>query len=338
MKRLALLLFHSKKLLIAIFIIASFSACVSNLTSLKQDENIPTWYINAPLNNAVYIYGEGQSINLSDAKDNALNAMASKLIVSVGSSTSSVTTTSLNNNVSSYSKDVIKDVKIDVQKIKFTNASVEKSTKIADEYYILMKVNRVELFDNKKKEFDINDNRITSEYNTLDKYGKLEQIHILQNIYPSIIKAKKESIILNVINNDFNNALYIEKYDSYIDKIAQLKNDSTIMVSTNNKEKYFADILIDLLNQNQYKVSNSSNADLKVSLNNKVKYSIARAWNIAKVTSTISVSSNNKIISNMIINSLGRSSTSKESALENASQNFLMQIQEKTLDKVIFNK
>lgn len=338
MKRLALVLLHFKKLLIVIFIIGLFSACASNVTSINQEDSIPVWYINAPVNNAVFIYGEGQSTNLSDAKDNALNAMASKLIVSVGSSTSSVTKTSLNNSVSSYSKDVIKDVSIDVQKIKFTNASVDQSTKIADEYYILMKVNRIELFDNKKREFDINDNRIISEYNTLDKYGKLEQIHILQNIYPSIVKAKKESIILNVINNDFDNAPYMEKYDSYIDTIAQLKNDSTIMVSTNNKEKYFADILIDLLNQNQYKVSNSPSSDLQISLNNKVKYSIARAWNIAKVTSTISVSSNNKIISNMIINSLGRSSTSKESALENASQNFLMQIQEKTLDKVIFNK
>jgi uncharacterized protein (UPF0262 family) len=331
-------LLRSKEILISLFIIASFNACVGNLTSVNQEENIPVWYINAPVNNTIFIYGEGQSTNLSDAKDNALNSMASKLIVSVGSSTSSITKTSLKNSVSSYSKDVTKDVQIDVQKIKFTNASVEKSKKIANEYYILMKVNRVELFDNKKKEFDINDNRLITEYNSLHRYGKLEQIHILQNIYPSIIKAKKESIILNAINNDFDNAPYMEKYDSYIDKITQLKNDSTIMVSTNNKEKYFADTLIDMLNQNQYKVSNSSNADLKVSLNNKVKYSIARGWNIAKVTSTISVISDDKIISNMIINSLGRSSTSKESALENASQNFLIQIQEKTLDKVLFNK
>jgi hypothetical protein len=333
-----LLFLHFKKSFIALFIIVFFSACVSSSTSINQEENIPSWYINVPMNNTVFIYGEGQSTNLSDAKDNALNAMASKLIVSVGSSTSSITKTSLNNSVSNYSKDVTKDVSIDVQKIKFTNAIVEKSKKIGDEYYILMKVNRVELFDNKKKEFDINDNRIITQYNSLDKYTKLEQIHILQNIYPSIKEAKEKSIILNVLNNDFDNAPYMEKYDSYIDTIAQLKNDSTIMVKTNNKEKYFADILIDLLNQNQYKVSNSHNSDVEVSLNNKVKYSIARGWNIAKVTTTISVSSNNKIISNIIINSLGRSSTSKESALEDASQNFLMQIQEKTLDKVIFNK
>ena len=333
-----MLFLHFKKSFIALFIIVFFSACVSSSTSINQEENIPSWYINVPMNNTVFIYGEGQSTNLSDAKDNALNAMASKLIVSVGSSTSSITKTSLNNSVSNYSKDVTKDVSIDVQKIKFTNAIVEKSKKIGDEYYILMKVNRVELFDNKKKEFDINDNRIITQYNSLDKYTKLEQIHILQNIYPSIKEAKEKSIILNVLNNDFDNAPYMEKYDSYIDTIAQLKNDSTIMVKTNNKEKYFADILIDLLNQNQYKVSNSHNSDVEVSLNNKVKYSIARGWNIAKVTTTISVSSNNKIISNIIINSLGRSSTSKESALEDASQNFLMQIQEKTLDKVIFNK
>ena len=120
--------------------------------------------------------------------------------------------------------------------------------------------------------------------------------------------------------------------------ITELKNNSSIMVKTNNSKRYFSDLLIDMLNQQQYKVSYTENSDVVVSLNNKVKYSIARGWNIAKVTTSISVMSKNKIISNTIISSVGRSSTSKESALENASQYFAKQIKEKTLDKVIFNK
>ncbi|MGB5866583.1 MAG: LPP20 family lipoprotein [Arcobacteraceae bacterium] len=327
-----------KKLITTTLIALSLTGCVQDLAFMKQEVKIPSWYINAPVNNEIFIYGEGEAKTLSDAKDNALNSMASKLIVSVGSSTSSITKTSRDATSSSYSKDVTKDVKIDVQKIKFTNATVEKSEEVSGDFYILMKVNRQELFENKKKEFDINDNRITTQINTLNSYGKLEQINILQSIYPSIIKAKKESIILNAINNDFNQGPYIEKYDSYIDMIDQLKNNSSIMVKTNNSKRYFSDALIDMLNQEQYKVSDSLKSDVIVSLNNKVKYSVARGWNIAKVTTSISVISNNKIISNSIISSVGRSSTSQESALENASQYFAKQIKEKTLDKVIFNK
>ena len=329
---------YFKKLLQLTIIVLSLSGCVGSFTHKAQDSEMPSWYINAPSNNTFFIYGEGESYSFSDAKNNALNSMASKLVVSIRSSISSSTKTSNNRNGNKYSKDVIKNLKIDVEKIKFTNATIEKSKKQEEKFYVLMKVDRQELFKNKKIEFDINDKRIMKVFDSTKGYGKLEQIHILQNIYPDIQKAKSQSIILNAINNDFKYDSYIEKYDSYIDKIAKLKNDLTIVVKSNSQNKYFKDSLIEILNQQQFKVSNSSSNDATIFLNNKVKYSIARGWNIAKVTTTISVISDNKIVSNKVLNSVGRSSTSQESALENASQNFLKKIQEKTLDRIIFNK
>jgi len=337
MKRLVLQFLNFKKLIISITIILVFGGCVTSL-SMNQEPSIPSWYLNAPKNNAIFIYGEGESqISIDDAKNNALNTMASKLVVSVGSSISSTTRTSKNVSGDSYSKDVTKDVKVNVKKIKFSNISIDKSENINKSFYVLMKVNRQELFKNKKKEFDIKDLLIDTKYNTLEKYSNIEQIHILQTLYPTIKKAKTQAVVLNAINNDFDHAPYMKKYDIYIDKIAELKDNSTIVVKTNDKKRYFADSLIDMLNQQQYKISYNTNSDVIISLNNKVKYSIARGWNIAKVSTAISVISNNKILSNTIITSIGRSSTSKESALENASVDFLEQIEEKTLDKVIFN-
>lgn len=312
---------------------------MENISLTKDVPKIPSWYINAPVNNTAFIYGEGESsVSLNDAKNNALNSMASKLVVSVASSISSRTTTSKNIDENNYSKDVTKDVKINVERIKFTNASTEKSININKHYYVLMKVNREELFMNKKKEFDIRDSKIMTKYNSLKKYGKLDQIYILKTLLPLIRESKVQSIVLNAINNNFDQAPYIQRYDSIIDKINELKNDLTIMVKTNDRKKYFSDSLINMLNQKQYRVSYTQNSDVIISLQNKVKYSMARGWNIAKVSTTISIMSNSKIISNTIIKSVGRSSTSKESALENASENFVDQIEEQTLAKVIFSK
>jgi len=335
MQRLVLV---SKKIIALVCFIVFISGCSQSFTSFEKEEKIPSWYLNAPMNSTVFIYGTGTATSIENAKDNGLNDMAARLVVSVGSTTSSITKTSLDNNSSSYSKNVSKDIKVDVEKIKFTNAVTEKSEHIQDNFYVLMKVDREKLFDNKKKEFDINDKRIMTIIASLEKYAKLEKIIILQDTYPMIIQAKKEAIILNAIKNSFDQSPYIEKYDSYIDMINELKNNSSIMVKTNNQKGYFADSLTNMLNQNQYKVSMNNKSDVIISLNNKVKYSIAKSWNIAKVSTTISVISNNKIISNTIISSIGRSSTSQESALENASQNFVDQIKEKTLDKVIFSK
>ncbi len=338
MKRLVLRFQNSKKILITASAILLFSGCMGGFSPQKQEVKIPSWYINVPSNSMTFIYGEGEATTLKEAKDNALNSMASKLVVSVGSSIQTTTKSSRDDSGSSYSKDITKDLKIDVQKIKFTNAVVEKSENIGDNFYILMKVNRQELFLNRKVEFDINDKRVTEQFNALNNYGKLEQIHILQDIYPMIIDGKKQAVILNAINNEFDYGVFVKKYDSYIDAISSLKNDSTITVTTNSSEKYFADGLIDMLNQQKYKISNSTNGDILISINNKIKYSIAKGWNIAKVATTLSVMSNNKIVSNKTISSLGRSSTTKESALEDASKSFLKQIEEETLDKVIFSK
>ena len=106
----------------------------------------------------------------------------------------------------------------------------------------------------------------------------------------------------------------------------------------NSKDNYFADALIDILNQKNFKITQSDNGDILIKLNNKIKYNKARGWNIAKVTTTLSVISNNKIVSNRIFRLIGRSSTSKESAIESASRGFVKELKKITLDKAVFSK
>ncbi|MEA3314732.1 MAG: LPP20 family lipoprotein [Campylobacterota bacterium] len=316
------------------------SGCIGSKNTTLPNNNIqmPSWYINAPSNNNLYLYGEGEASTLQEAKDNALNSMASRLVVSVGSTMETVTSLSHNSNKEdSYNKNISKNLKVDVQKIKFTNATVQRSQKIDDNFYILMEVDREELFNNKKKEFDINDKQLIKTYNSLDNYGKLEQINILQNIYPKIDKAKKQTVILNAINNSFDVEPYIKRYNRYINTITEIKNNLTIRVISNKKDNYFADNLIDLLNQNNYKV-NYNKSDVTIKMDSKIKHSIARGWNIAKISTTLSIISNNKVISNKVIYSIGRSSTSQESAIQSASISFMEQIKKQTLNNILFNK
>jgi len=328
-----------KKISILLFVCFSLNGCFSTDSLKKVETQVPSWYLNVPLNNTVYIYGEGESKrSLNDAKNNALNSMASKLVVSVQSSISSTTQTFRDNQNNNYFKDIKNNTKVDVKKINFTNAITHKSEYVNGSFYVLMKVNRIELFKNKKKEFDIDHNNIENQYSLSKNYTKLEQINILQKLYPLIENNKQKAVVLHAINNDFDQTTYLKKYDLYLSKTVELKKDMSINIRTNNESRYFSDSLITVLNKNDYRVSYNNKSDIVISLNNKVKYSITRGWNIAKVSTTISVLSNNKIITNTMISSLGRSSTSKQSALENASQNFLEQIEEKTIDKVIFTK
>ncbi len=337
MKRLVLQFLNSKIILLVTTITLILSGCISNVLP-KKEVKLPSWYINSPINTTLYIYGEGEGDSIKEAKGNALDTMAARLVVSVSSSMKTTTNTSRSaSGGSSYGKDVSKSVKLDVEKIKFSNAKAIESVNLGSKFYVLMKVNREQLFDSKKKEFDINDKRVDNQYSSLNSLAKLEQIHTLQDMYPKVINGKRQAIVLNAIKNDFDQGPFLKKYDSYIDAIYDLKSASVIVVQTNSKDKYFADQLIDQLNQQQYKISRT-NGDIIIKINNKVKYSVARGWNIAKVSTTLSVTSAGKIVSNKIISTVGRSSTSKESALENASLSFIKKVKKETLDKVIFSK
>lgn len=326
-----------KKSIATLSLAVAFSGCVGGFGG-KQEVQLPQWYLVAPTNTAQFLYGEGEGTSLEEAKKNALNTMASGLVVSVSSTMQTSTKSTTGTSGSSYSKDVSKDVKLEVQKIKFTNAVVKNSEMIGGKFYILMQVNRQELFTQQKGEFDSKDSRADELFGSLEGKAKLDQIHILQDMYPLLKETKAQTIVLNAINNNFPYATYTKKYDSYIDKLDDIKSSCVINVTTNQAEQYFSDNLIDLLNQNKFKISNSANSDISIQLTTSPKYSVASGWNIAKVSTTLSVISNGKVVSNKIISTVGRSSTSKESALEDASKKFREEILKQTLDSVIFAK
>lgn len=328
-----------KKIFFSFFSCVLFGSlyCYADASDQKKYFEIPQWYLNSPVNTQLFLYGSGEGDTLETAKLNALNNMASSLVVFVSSSFKTNIKSSIIDGKETYSKNVSKDLKMEVQKIKFTNATVKNSQFADGKFYVLMQVNRLDLFSQQKVEFDEKDNKIDSMYASLGKKSKLSKIYILQDVYLLVKDAKSKAVILNAINNDFSYSFYFQKYDKYISMIDDIKNSAIINIDTNLPEKYFTDQLIDMLNINKFTISkNNSLADILIKLNIQPKYSVTNGWNIAKIAVTLSVISENKIVSNRVINVIGRSSVSQESALENGSKQFREELENITLDKVIF--
>ncbi len=316
-----------------LIVLIVFSGCVS---LKQQNTDIPKWYTNAPQNNNIFIYGVNSGFNLEDAKANALNDMASRLIVTVSSTLNkNIQTSSVNTKQTSYTKDISQDINLEVEKIKFTNAIVEKNKIINNQFFIIMKVNRQKLFDENIKAFTLLDNKIDKIYLSLKDKPILEQIYQLQNAYPKLIKAKKLAYVLYAINNEFKYITYVTKYDNMIDDISKLKN--LIIVDVQEDENnLFQEDLIGLLNQNFYKVS-TKNVNMHIKIKNTVRHSKYKGWFIAKITSAISVISDNKNIANKTLNIIGRSGSNKKNALDNARNNFKNKINKIGLNSILFN-
>jgi len=319
-----------KTVLLSLFMVIVSSGCFSS----KEPQTIPAWYLNSPVNTSSTIYGVGEGATLEDAKSSALNSMSSRLIVSVGSSLQKLTSSSTQGG---YSKEVTQDIKVDVEKIQFTNAKVEKNAVIAGNIYVLMSVNRVELFNEKKKSFFIEDNSIVSIFNEGEKLPELERIYHIKKMSPRIIDNRKKAFVLYAINNSFDYGTYFSKYGSYLGKIDTLKSELQISVTSNEKSRFFADEITQMLNEDGYKVvDSSSNVEIKV--HNKIRYSEYKGWQIAKVSTTLGVISKGKTISNKTTNTIGRSSSTKDSALQNAASFFKQAIEKEGVDSLLFGK
>lgn len=332
-----MIFFKKILLLIVTLLVLSFSGCTSTKKQNNMSVDIPSWYLNAPNNNSVYLYGTGEGSTLNESKNVALNNLASKLSVKVSSVINTYKTSSTNSSGDSfYNKDVSQDLNIEIEKMRFSNINIEKSTQLGNSFFTLVKISRDKLFNETFKEFSLLDSSINENLNVISTKSTLEQIKDLENLYPKLNDAKKDAFLLYTINNEFDYSKYIRNYDKNINKIDILKDGILINVTTNENSKFFYNQLLQLLNENSYKVS--TNGNVNIIINNDKRYSVARGWQIVKVSTTIKTMSNNKTLSNITINSVGRSTSSQENALAQASMHFKKQLHEIGLNSILFSK
>ena len=181
------------------------------------------------------------------------------------------------------------------------------------------------------------DNKIQNSIKNSQGKPKLEQINIINKTKPNIDEAKNTSFVLYAINNNFNYQIHHTKYDKYINTLNNLKDNLNIKIISNTKDSLYKEYLKNLLTKNNYKISSNSK-DVIINISNNIRYSVARAWQIAKVTTTLNITTNNKTISNHTINTIGRSSSTKQNALDSSAKQFKAKIEKIGLDKLLFGE
>lgn len=335
MRRISLR-YHLFKLCIITAYTLLFTGCFSS--SVNSTQSIPQWFINAPQNNGTFIYGSGEAPSFQMAQNIALNDMAARLSVNVRSSINQNTQSYSNaSGAQSYSKSVNQNIEVNVEEMGFTNAKVVQSTVRGNSFFVLMQVNRNELFNNKKKEFDSLHNIILKKAQTASSMSTLEEIYALQALSPTLNEAIKKVKILNAINNAFDDKSYIAQYEDLQTQTSTLKQALKIRVSSNLSQRFFASQLVESLNKAQYKTVSTA-AEVPIEVNSTINYSVAMGWHIAKVLTTIKVFSQGKVVSTHTITSVGRSTSTQQNALIGASRNFKSKLEQIGVDAILFNK
>jgi hypothetical protein len=302
-----------------------FIGCNSSNTPIvlvkeHKVQNLPSWYLSAPNNNQDFLYGIGAALTLSQAKNEALNSLASRLFISISSNTHSIKSSDSFENYSSINN---QEIFLEVEKIDLLNSKIEKSIKVNDEYFVLLSIDRKKLFKEYFFKLDIIDRKISQFYDKAINLSNIFTISYSKEILDLIDEALLLTKKLSVINEDFNKSQYDLKYHKIKFDLLNLRKNIKLKIKSN----HFLKSLKSYISRNNILLSNK-NFDAIVSSFENINYSKYNNWFIAKCNISVEILVNAEVLSTNNFTIIGRSTHSNFQALENA---------KKSLEKKLLN-
>lgn len=287
-----------------------FFGCASN----SQNAAVPSWYFENHQNSPIFLKASAEGASLQEAKNNALAAISADILVQISGKTEKITQSSSG----FYDKNTKNEIKSELTKITFTNPIIEKQEFNGEKFYVLVKINKLELYENIKNELEILLGQIDKTYLNSQNLSDLEKISSLQNVVLDAKNVRNKTEILRALDTSFEGVKIMQKLQSYDEALEYEK--SNLKFALESEEAIFDDFMKKIVNESGFKISND--AKLKIKLATNTTYTSSKGWEIAKSATTIQIFSGSKLLKTQVINSIGRSSASKQSALERSGQNF----------------
>ncbi|QWV92382.1 LPP20 family lipoprotein [Geomonas oryzisoli] len=173
----------------------------------------PKWFLLPPNNDEASMYGAGHGTTVEDATNEALNQIASKMSITVGSAFEKTETAASNSGVESYNRQVSNNITSKVAKIKFNNYEVINKSNDGQEVFLLVSVDKKRFVSEKVTELKNADEYIYSTYALGADKSIIERINLYRGVTS---KIKENNFLLGIIQSvepSFNVQSYHSKYN-----------------------------------------------------------------------------------------------------------------------------
>ncbi|MDA0902477.1 MAG: LPP20 family lipoprotein [Proteobacteria bacterium] len=317
----------------ALLIIAS--CAISGGSSINS---LPSWYINPTQNNHSSLYGVGEGFTLAEAKNAALQNLASKLRVSISSSTSTI----LEEDKFSANEEFKQRINEEVEKISFSNYQVSNSANIGSRFYAEVEVDRANFIQEYREKLSGLNGQMSQIYRRSANKTILEKRNDLAKIVDLSIQGQLILDIFSGLGAIENSAKQknLSQYNDYRQAYEEILDQIEFFVKTNNTPESISKVVTTALNKEKLKLATAKSSQNK----NQVTMDILSAIvsdkiygaYIAKVRLKISLISNqNKIIAGNEIEVSGSSVVSQNEAINAASRQLSEEIESQGLFAVI---
>ncbi len=296
-------------------------------SSMKVSDEVPNWFYSIP-QSSNYFYGAGSGETFEDAKNSALNQIASTISVTISSSFSKYESYTEDSQTKDFYKSLTNKINSEVKKINFTNVEIVDSVKVGDTIYLLVRVNKSILFKNIKREFDLINSKIEEQLESVKNSSNIEKLIVYNRISPLIEKAIYKLNLLKAVNPSFNISSYMKKYSEIIKEKLNLLHHITFNVEGDN---LFAKKLIEAMNELDYQIGNSN---VIIKIRPSIRKSKPMGMAVVRATIHIELLVNGRVLKSNSMEVKGLSDTFDE-ALSNAANNFKEKIKEIGINKFL---
>ncbi|MES2677077.1 MAG: LPP20 family lipoprotein [Pseudomonadota bacterium] len=306
-----------KKSFITVFLFFIFSCATSDQP--QQLSSLPSWYIT-PKASDQNLYGVGEGYTLAEASQSALNNLASKLMTSISSESSTL----LESNKYSTNEQSRQKINEVVAKITFNNYKVSNSAAFGGKIYTEISVNRDGFISDYSQKLQGLNQKMAETFKQAQNKSILEKLNDFQSVNDSSLEAESITQILASLGaNQANFKSNIDLYNSYQNSYQNLVSKIEFFIENKNAPKALVAKLVTILNQKKLKVvksKNLANSDLVIiQINADLTEQKIYGSYIAKLKVDFNLLSNqNKIIKSTALENSGSSVISREEAINAA--------------------
>lgn len=299
-----------------VLILLTITSCSYKKNIAKQElSQIPAWYVSPKNNNYENLYGLGEGFALEDATKSALSDAAARLFVSI-SSTSSILREEDNNN---FNEETRQKINQNIEKIDFGNFQISQTSKIAQKFYVEVKIDRQNFIARQKERMDFLDNQINNLKSQLNSQNLIQKRISLTKI---LEMANESELIARITSFDI--AILRQKLKIISDtknELSKLNNKIEFFITKNSSSKIYSAIRGGLNQENFVIVDDAKNSSVIIKINSEEKRQKIYNAFITKLIIEFENIVNNKIIASNSIEISGSSLIDYENSYLSAIEN-----------------
>lgn len=239
-------------ILLGLFI---FASCNGASISEQQNAASAAWVSSPPGDTSRYYYGVGDGKTQTDAKNNALADISSRISVSVNSTfSSSLSASRLGNDEEVLSK-VKQDVVTKAKEIEYSNVGIEDSYNDGTAWHVLVKVDREELARTYITKLKKVDEKIMNEWDIFSGSTVFEKLKLSNKINDLLNETDNYFPIIKIIKPNFQDSVYLNRYKMYTKEIREAQNNLVFKIQADENSRSLASLVRSELSLENFKFS-----------------------------------------------------------------------------------